>query len=437
MPVIERRSRTNHAWQAGGAGLNLQSANVAMLLDPWWNPARLRQAQDRIWRIGSTHSKVFVYSWFTKGTMDEQARRPFSSPPLHPTRMHTTNANPHCTSPDLRRGLVTLLIGLRRFHRAFPPRCLQVLAICDKKENVYWASIRRVENLPPEGDVALGRDLQLINDLREAGFKGRPEQDFTDPKPHQKVGIRWLQRQEAGNNPCARGVNGGIMADDMGLGKTFQTLSLIALDALAQRKAGAVVKPTLVACPKAVFNSWVSDASLFDALRVHVWHGDVSATVCRGTNAKGGPCSKKTKDASGYCDTHRGQATAGPPRMSTGNISAKEIEDMAAAGAVVVLTNEAQLKSAYSKDGKATGVLAKVAWRRLVLDESQRINGQKNDFAAACKLNAEFKWSLSGSMLLHSSNPAISSTRLSNWACHHCRHCPAFTSTGREQPEGF
>ena len=29
-------------------------------------------------------------------------------------------------------------------------------------------------------------------------------------------GIRWMQRQERGENPAARGVRGGIMADDMG-----------------------------------------------------------------------------------------------------------------------------------------------------------------------------------------------------------------------------
>jgi SNF2 family DNA or RNA helicase len=36
----------------GGVGLNLTSANVVILSEPWWNPAVDNQAIDRINRIG-------------------------------------------------------------------------------------------------------------------------------------------------------------------------------------------------------------------------------------------------------------------------------------------------------------------------------------------------------------------------------------------------
>ena len=57
--------------------------------------------------------------------------------------------------------------------------------------------------------------MGLVRELRAVGFKGRPDEGFSGPKPHQKAGIRWMQRQEAGGNPAAPGVRGGIMADQL------------------------------------------------------------------------------------------------------------------------------------------------------------------------------------------------------------------------------
>jgi len=47
--------------KAGGAGINLQSAQVAILLDCWWNPASERQALDRIHRISSNHGHNYFF----------------------------------------------------------------------------------------------------------------------------------------------------------------------------------------------------------------------------------------------------------------------------------------------------------------------------------------------------------------------------------------
>ena len=41
---------------AGGKGLNLQSASVAIHMDKWWNPAITEQATHRIWRLGQTQA---------------------------------------------------------------------------------------------------------------------------------------------------------------------------------------------------------------------------------------------------------------------------------------------------------------------------------------------------------------------------------------------
>lgn len=38
--------------KAGGTGINLTSADVGIICDPWWNPASEKQAEDRLYRIG-------------------------------------------------------------------------------------------------------------------------------------------------------------------------------------------------------------------------------------------------------------------------------------------------------------------------------------------------------------------------------------------------
>jgi superfamily II DNA or RNA helicase len=57
--------------KAGGTGLNLTAADTVIHYDPWWNPAVEQQATDRAHRIGQT-SKVFVYKFITKNTVEEK-----------------------------------------------------------------------------------------------------------------------------------------------------------------------------------------------------------------------------------------------------------------------------------------------------------------------------------------------------------------------------
>lgn len=57
--------------KAGGAGLNLTSADVVIHFDPWWNPAVEDQATDRAHRIGQKNT-VEVIKLITKGTIEEK-----------------------------------------------------------------------------------------------------------------------------------------------------------------------------------------------------------------------------------------------------------------------------------------------------------------------------------------------------------------------------
>ena len=57
--------------RAGGAGLNLTSADCVIHLDPWWNPAVEDQASDRVHRIGQRRP-VVIYRLVAQGTVEEE-----------------------------------------------------------------------------------------------------------------------------------------------------------------------------------------------------------------------------------------------------------------------------------------------------------------------------------------------------------------------------
>lgn len=57
--------------RAGGVGLNLTTASVVIMTDPWWNPAIEDQAIDRVHRIGQTRA-VRVYRLLCKDTVEEK-----------------------------------------------------------------------------------------------------------------------------------------------------------------------------------------------------------------------------------------------------------------------------------------------------------------------------------------------------------------------------
>ena len=59
--------------KAGGVGLNLVSADIAIIYDPWWNPAVEKQAEDRIYRIGQKN-KVTVYKLIAADTIEEKVQ---------------------------------------------------------------------------------------------------------------------------------------------------------------------------------------------------------------------------------------------------------------------------------------------------------------------------------------------------------------------------
>jgi len=60
--------------KAGGTGINLTSADTAIIYDPWWNPASEKQAEDRIYRIGQKKN-VMIYRLIAEGTIEEKIQK--------------------------------------------------------------------------------------------------------------------------------------------------------------------------------------------------------------------------------------------------------------------------------------------------------------------------------------------------------------------------
>lgn len=81
----------------------------------------------------------------------------------------------------------------------------------------------------------------------------RPEVNL---KPHQRVGVAWLQHLWAASPDNCRGT---VLADDMGLGKTLQLLTFITACFEADRS----LPPSLVVAPVALLENWRNELDRF------------------------------------------------------------------------------------------------------------------------------------------------------------------------------
>jgi len=296
----------------GGAGINLQTANVVFLLDPVWSPALEWQARDRIWRIGSPHDAVYIYNFRISNTIEDEFVK------LHEKKLEFWKKS---------ISLVEDTVGLSA-------------ALSTPNSN-------SVKKLTRSEDIK--KKFEFDMEVKNAGITATLKQ-------HQFVGLRWMQRQERGENPAGPEIKGGILADDMGLGKTLQFLTLIKLDLMSSNTN----KPTLAIMPPSVFDSWVGDCRKFIS----------------GMNKNNAVEKNKDMQVLVYhTDFHKLLPSLKHMNNKTN-------------GKLLVLATYNALKTKKE--------LLEINWRRLILDESQAINNKKNGFNMACKLNCDFKWSCSG-----------------------------------------
>lgn len=221
----------------------------------------------------------------------------------------------------------------------------------------------------------VGGDIVQTLAMDEDQLSRMPEADQPDTLratllPYQLQGLAWLTAKESPAFPKpgasnsiqlwkrdARGryintatnftvasapglLSGGILADDMGLGKTLQIISLIMTGGQGS---------TLIVAPVGVMSNWEQQ------IRRHVSEEHVPKVLIYHGNSR--------------------------------QTAAKSLNDYG-----VVITSYGTLSSEANG-----GALSKGQWRRVVLDEGHTIRNAKTKAAeAACKLNAQSRWVLTG-----------------------------------------
>ena len=198
---------------------------------------------------------------------------------------------------------------------------------------------------------------------------------------HQSVGVHWMESMEKSD------MHGGILADDMGVGKTVQTICTVALDAAAQ-DAEADGRPTLIVGPIAALNSWVKDlATWVPGAVCHVYHADPLGEVFSQ------PDAAEAKHHKSLAYSH------GKWRSSDLNRLQREAQDEQRPLFVLVNIDHFARDDWFRDAHGGDSAIGAMRWRRVVVDESQRLNNKKNGFDKLCSLDAAFRWSLSGTPL--------------------------------------
>ncbi|XP_072929671.1 transcription termination factor 2 isoform X2 [Epargyreus clarus] len=205
--------------------------------------------------------------------------------------------------------------------------------------------------------------MERLRDLHESLKSRPPEQQHAAPPaalrttllPHQLHALAWLRWRETQRPP------GGILADDMGLGKTITMISLIASDKEGgiddgdddyNGKSRMVRGGTLVVCPASLMQQWAGEVRRHcaaHALGVALHHGAARAA-------------------------HAHRLAAHDIVITTYNILLRETEK--------------------------NGVLTKVQWRRVILDEAHAVRNHKSATSAAvAAVRAHRRWALTGTPL--------------------------------------
>lgn len=202
--------------------------------------------------------------------------------------------------------------------------------------NLDEASFTRVKSSARAGTMALPMGLK------------------TTPKPHQELGIAWMQRH------WIEGSRGALLCDDMGLGKTFQALAFCVWLREMMDAGGMERKPLLLVAPVGLLRNWEAEIQehlhspgLGDIVRAY---GDHLRALKRGRHVDG---------------------TAG---LDTARIGAAD----------VVLANYEAVSDYQLSFGA-------VPFAAVVLDEAQKIKSPSARMTHAVKaLNTQFMLAMTG-----------------------------------------
>ena len=189
---------------------------------------------------------------------------------------------------------------------------------------------------------------------RRPGLSCLPGRLKTSPKPHQAVGIEWLQRH------WISGSRGALLCDDMGLGKTFQALAFLQWLRELIESGELERKPLLIVAPVGLLRTWEAE------IEQHLWQPGLGTLVLAyGEHLRA---------------LRRGRHLEGTAGLDTARL----------AGGDVVLANYEAVSDYQLSFGA-------VPFCAVVFDEAQKIKSPKARLTAAAQgLNADFFVAMTG-----------------------------------------
>lgn len=216
-----------------------------------------------------------------------------------------------------------------------------------------------------EGDRSGPKVLVIESNFEAVGFSRTSSQQRpgsldwpltvrTSPKPHQEIGLAWLQRH------WVSGSSGAMLCDDMGLGKTFQALAFCAWLRELMASGRIERKPLLLVAPVGLLRNWEKEHD------EHLWSpglGDIVRVY--GEHVK---------------NLKRGRHSDGTASLDTTRISQAD----------VVLANYEAISDYQLSFGA-------IPFATVVLDEAQKIKSPGTRVTMAVKaLNVDFFVAMTG-----------------------------------------
>lgn len=243
---------------------------------------------------------------------------------------------------------------------------------------------------------------------------------------HQENLLLWAVSRESDeviNNKDSHGVRGGIAALTMGLGKTLFGLTLAVAPSrknfkYTHNEKSKRVYPTLIVSSKSIMYEWKVNAEKFFgcSIKILYMHNDFTSASYLSSLDRDEICSYDivitTYDVIVSACKNKSKSAKG---KSSGFLRYSEVRMKSK----VVEIRERDRWTADRPDEKGLAVLYGTPWRRIILDESQKLaNFKTQTYRAVMALHGDFKWCLSGTPIRNRPTDIWSQLRFIGYTGH-------------------